>query len=113
MSWNELVLDLEAYMERYRKALEHILTITNRIDNEEDIVEMKVMRIGIQNVIRANLDGEPTTADRHNEDWLSQLLACPTCKVDLASIIEKYPNDMKLGNKIRTFANGVNNATPK
>ena len=92
-------------MERYRRALEEITnTDWSEIDDSMSI---------ISDIAQAALDGEPTTADRHNEDWLSQLLACPTCKVDLASIIEKYPNDMKLGNKIRTFANGVNNDTPK
>ena len=49
---------------------------------------------------------EKTTADEHNKDWLSELLACPTCKVDLANIIKKYPNDMKLGEKIREYAQG-------
>ena len=49
---------------------------------------------------------EKTTADEYNNDWLSQLLACPTCKVDLASILEKYPNDMELGQRIRAYTQG-------
>ena len=65
MTWNELVLDLETHMERYKKALEHILVITDR-DDYQTIEEIKVMRTGVKNVIRAALDGEPTTADQYN-----------------------------------------------
>ena len=55
MTWNELLLDVELYMERYRNALEQIA-------NAETIKDPDVLRA----LARAALDGEPTTADKFN-----------------------------------------------
>ena len=55
MTWNELLLDVELYMERYRNALEQIA-------NAETIKDPDVLRA----LARAALDGEPTTADEFN-----------------------------------------------
>ena len=55
MTWNELLLDVELYMERYRNALEQIA-------NAETIKDPDVLRA----LARAALDGEPTTADNLN-----------------------------------------------
>lgn len=55
MTWNELLLDVELYMERYRHALEQIA-------NAETIKDPDVLR----GLARAALEGEPTTADVFN-----------------------------------------------
>tara|TARA_R100000742_G_C4268776_1_gene87178 strand:- start:318 stop:551 length:234 start_codon:yes stop_codon:yes gene_type:complete len=55
MTWNELLLDVELYMERYRNALEQIA-------NAETIKDPDILRA----LARAALDGEPTTADEFN-----------------------------------------------
>tara|TARA_R100001198_G_C5221571_1_gene203538 strand:+ start:907 stop:1149 length:243 start_codon:yes stop_codon:yes gene_type:complete len=55
MTWNELLLDVELYMERYRNALEQIA-------NAKTIKDPDVLR----GLARAALDGEPTTADKFN-----------------------------------------------
>jgi hypothetical protein len=55
MTWNELLLDVELYMERYRNALEQIA-------NAETIKDPDILRA----LARAALDGEPTTADNLN-----------------------------------------------
>ena len=55
-SWNELLLEVESYMERYRKALKDIA------DSSEQANPIKLKEIA-----RTALDGEPTTADELNE----------------------------------------------
>jgi len=55
MTWNELLLDVEQYMERYRHALEQIVHAKNIKDPE-------ILRA----LALAALDGEPTTADEFN-----------------------------------------------
>ena len=84
MSWNELLLDLESYMERYRRALEEITnTDWSEIDDSMSI---------ISDIAQAALDGEPTTADEYNSDEITEL-------------VKNYPNDMQLGSEIRTLVN--------
>ena len=84
MSWNELLLDLESYMERYRRALDEIAN--NEWCNSQESLDK------IQEIAQATLDGEPTTADEYNSDEITEL-------------VKNYPNDMQLGNKVRTLAN--------
>tara|TARA_R100001480_G_C4637208_1_gene168822 strand:+ start:257 stop:556 length:300 start_codon:yes stop_codon:yes gene_type:complete len=55
-SWNEVLLEVESYMERYRKALKDIA------DSSEQANPIKLKEIA-----RTALDGEPTTADELNE----------------------------------------------
>tara|TARA_Y100000593_G_C4276626_1_gene320428 strand:+ start:69 stop:317 length:249 start_codon:yes stop_codon:yes gene_type:complete len=55
MTWNELLLDVEQYMERYRHALEQIV-------HSQNIKDPEVLRA----LALAALDGEPTTADEFN-----------------------------------------------
>ena len=55
MTWNELLLDVEQYMERYRYALEQIV-------NAKNIKDPEILRA----LALAALDGEPTTADDFN-----------------------------------------------
>tara|TARA_R100000315_G_C5229062_1_gene140006 strand:+ start:1652 stop:1900 length:249 start_codon:yes stop_codon:yes gene_type:complete len=55
MTWNELLLDVEQYMERYRHALEQIV-------HSQNIKDPEVLRA----LALAALDGEPTTADKFN-----------------------------------------------
>jgi len=55
-SWNEVLLEVESYMERYRKALKDIA------DSSEQANPIKLKEIA-----RTALDGEPTTADEFNE----------------------------------------------
>ena len=55
MTWNELLLDVEQYMERYRHALEQIV-------HSKNIKDPEVLRA----IALAALDGEPTTADQFN-----------------------------------------------
>jgi len=84
VSWNELLLDLESYMERYRRALEEITnTDWSEIDDSMSI---------ISDIAQAALDGEPTTADEYNSDEITEL-------------VKNYPNDMQLGSEIRTLVN--------
>jgi len=84
VSWNELLLDLESYVERYRKALEEITnTDWSEIDDSMSI---------ISDIAQAALDGEPTTADEYNSDEITEL-------------VKNYPNDMQLGSEIRTLVN--------
>jgi hypothetical protein len=54
-SWNEVLLELESYMERYRNALEEIASSGNQMNPEH-----------LKNIARIALDGEPTTADEFN-----------------------------------------------
>ena len=56
-SWNELLLEVESYMERYRKALEEIADSSNQANP-----------IKLKEIARTALDGEPTTADELNDD---------------------------------------------
>lgn len=55
MTWNEMLLDMEQYMERYRYALEQIV-------NAKNIKDPEILRA----LALAALDGEPTTADDFN-----------------------------------------------
>mgnify|MGYP003110314111 CR=1 FL=1 len=55
MTWNELLLDVENYMERYRNALEQIV-------NAKNIKDPEILRA----LALSALDGEPTTADEFN-----------------------------------------------
>ena len=82
MNWNELLLDLESYMERYRRALDEIAN--NEWCNSQESLDK------IQEIAQATLDGEPTTADKYNT---------------LKEIVKEYPNNMELGDKIRTLVN--------
>ena len=52
MTWNELTLDLEVYMERYRNALEEILNVNCKFISE-DLDKIK-------SIAQAALDGEHT-----------------------------------------------------
>ena len=61
-SWNEILLEVESYMERYRKALKDIA------DSSEQANPIKLKEIA-----RTALDGEPTTADELNDDEDAQL----------------------------------------
>ena len=54
-SWTETLLEVESYMERYRKALKDIA------DSSEQANPIKLKEIA-----RTALDGEPTTADEYN-----------------------------------------------
>ena len=73
--------------ERLREALEELWNITT----DSSITEENKVKI-IRDVSRATLDGEPTTADEYNSDEITEL-------------VKNYPNDMQLGNKVRTLAN--------
>ena len=84
MSWNELLLDLESYMERYRRALDEIAN-SEWCNSQESLDK-------IQGIAQAALDGEPTTADEYNSDEITEL-------------VKNYPNDMQLGSEIRTLVN--------
>tara|TARA_R100000008_G_C3569239_1_gene161016 strand:+ start:1160 stop:1399 length:240 start_codon:yes stop_codon:yes gene_type:complete len=55
MTWNEMLLDMEGYLNRYRRALEQIA-------NNKNIKDPEILKA----LARAALDGEPTTADEFN-----------------------------------------------
>ena len=55
MTWNEMLLDIEQYVERYRNALQQIV-------NAKNIKDPEILRA----LALAALDGEPTTADEFN-----------------------------------------------
>jgi hypothetical protein len=57
-SWSEVLLNVEAYMERYRKALDEIAS--NDWCNSQESLDK------IQEIAQVALDGEPTTADHVN-----------------------------------------------
>ena len=57
-SWNEVLLEVENYMERYRKALEEIANT--------DWSEVDDSMSRISEIAQTALDGEPTTADKFN-----------------------------------------------
>ena len=57
-SWSEVLLEVESYMERYRKALEEIAS--NDWCNSQESLD------SIQAIAQTALDGEPTTADHVN-----------------------------------------------
>ena len=59
-SWSEVLLEVESYMERYRKALEEIAS--NDWCNSQESLD------SIQAIAQTALDGEPTTADELNDD---------------------------------------------
>jgi len=100
VSWNELLLDLESYMERYRRALEEITnTDWSEIDDSMSI---------ISDIAQAALDGEPTTADEHNcmiqyDNSGDKNDNLPVNNIK--KLVKKYPNDMQLGDKVRTLIN--------
>jgi len=102
VSWNELLLDLESYMERYRRALDEIAN--NEWCNSQESLDK------IQEIAQATLDGEPTTADKHNKLKLTLTEAEYEAESEkynkwAQNFIKKYPNDMELGNKLRTLIN--------
>ena len=100
MSWNELLLDLESYMERYRRALDEIAN--NEWCNSQESLDK------IQEIAQATLDGEPTTADEHNcmiqyDDSGDKNDDLPVNNIK--KLVKKYPNNMELGDKIRRLVN--------
>ena len=62
----EILLELEMYLERYRKGLEDIITA---IDDEDVLsgMPLSLLVADINRIARSALDGEPTTADEYNE----------------------------------------------
>ena len=58
-SWNEVLLEVENYMERYRKALQQI------VNTDWSEVDDSMSRIS--EIAQVALDGEPTTADEFNK----------------------------------------------
>ena len=62
----EILLELEMYLERYRKGLEDIITA---IDDEDVLSGMPLFLLvaDINRIARSALDGEPTTADEFND----------------------------------------------
>ena len=100
MSWNELLLDLESYMERYRRALDEIAN--NEWCNSQESLDK------IQEIAQATLDGEPTTADEHNcmiqyDDSGDKNDDLPVNNIK--KLVKKYPKNMELGDKIRRLVN--------
>ena len=59
MTWNEMLLETEGYLERYRNALKEILDVNCKFVSED--LEK------IRSIAQTALDGEPTTADKFNE----------------------------------------------
>jgi hypothetical protein len=64
-SWTEALLEVESYMERYRKALQQI------VNTDWSEVDDSMSRIS--EIAQTALDGEPTTADKFNDrvTWVS------------------------------------------
>jgi transcription initiation factor TFIIIB Brf1 subunit/transcription initiation factor TFIIB len=64
MTWNEMLLETEGYVERYRKALEEIKEIlTNKVIYGESVEVITKAVVTAQ----VALDREPTTADEFND----------------------------------------------
>ena len=67
----EILLELEMYLERYRKGLEDIITA---IDDEGIWIDRPFsLAADIDRIARSALHGEPTTADKFNDGvtWVS------------------------------------------
>ena len=65
MTWNEMLLETEGYLERYRNALKEILDVNCKFVSED--LEK------IRSIAQTALDGEPTTADKYNDEEDVQL----------------------------------------
>ena len=63
-SWSELLLEVESYMARYKKALEEIVSF---LKLNKDNLRVASNFNHIQEIAQVALDGEPTTADEVNE----------------------------------------------
>ncbi len=64
-SWNEVLLEVESYMERYRNALKNIVT---HIDEQYKLdSKAPLFILAIKEIALSALDGEPTTADEFNK----------------------------------------------
>ena len=63
-SWSELLLEVESYMARYKKALEEIVSF---LKLNKDNLRVASNFVHIQEIAQVALDGAPTTADEVNE----------------------------------------------
>jgi Zn finger protein HypA/HybF involved in hydrogenase expression len=77
MTWNEMLLETEGYLERYRKALKEIVSF---LKLNKDNLRVASNFDHIQEIAQVALDGEPTTADEVNEKRVDY--KCENCGSD-------------------------------
>ena len=76
----------------YEEALDRIEWLEKGL-KQISAQDCKLTRLHMQILAQSILDGEPTTADEHNEPE----------ELKLNKLVKKYPNDQALGSRIRSM----------